>query len=66
MSTTKIILSNSADWEEWNKRFTSQAIANDLLDHVQGKEALLRKPVAPQASKASDSRFPPKGSIDYD
>ena len=47
MSTTKIILSNSADWEEWNKRFTSQAIANDLLDHVQGKEALLRKPVKP-------------------
>jgi hypothetical protein len=47
MSTTKIVLSNSADWEEWNKRFTSQAIANDLLDHVQGKEALLRKPVKP-------------------
>jgi hypothetical protein len=46
-STTKTILATSANWDEWNKRFIGQAISNDLLDHVQGKENLLSKPKEP-------------------
>jgi hypothetical protein len=45
--TTKIILTTSADWEEWNKRFMSQVIMYDLLRHIQGDENLLSKPIRP-------------------
>ena len=47
VASTKTILATSANWEEWNDRFISQAIMHDLLDHVQGTENLLRKPVKP-------------------
>jgi hypothetical protein len=47
MATTKIILTTSADWEEWNKRFMSQVIMYDLLRHIQGDENLLSKPIRP-------------------
>jgi hypothetical protein len=47
MATTKIILTTSADWEEWNKRFMSQVIMYDLLRHIQGNENLLSKPIRP-------------------
>jgi hypothetical protein len=45
--TTKTILTTSANWEDWNDRFINQAIMHDLLDHVQGTETLLRKPLKP-------------------
>jgi hypothetical protein len=45
MASTKTILTSSANWEGWNDRFISQAIMYSLLDHVQGKENLLCKPV---------------------
>ena len=47
MASTKIILTTSADWEEWNKRFITQAVMYDLLGHVQGKETLITKPTEP-------------------
>jgi len=47
MATTKIILTTSADWEEWNKRFMNQVIMYDLLRHIQGDENLLSKPIRP-------------------
>ena len=46
---TKIVLTTSADWEEWNKRFISQTVMYDLLGHgqVQGNETLLSNPIRP-------------------
>ena len=46
-SSTKTILTSSANWDDWNDRFVSQAIMYDLLGHVQGKENLLPKAVKP-------------------
>ena len=45
--TTKTILTTSADWEDWNERFISQAVACDLQGYIQGKEQLLSKPTEP-------------------
>jgi hypothetical protein len=46
-STTKTILTSSANWEDWNDRFVSQAIMYDLLGHIQGRDHILPKPVRP-------------------
>jgi hypothetical protein len=46
-SSTKTILTSSANWDDWNDRFVSQAIMYDLLGHVQGKENLLSKAMKP-------------------
>ena len=47
-TTTKTILTTSADWEDWNERFISQAVACDLQGYIQGKEQLLSKPAEPK------------------
>ena len=46
-TTTKTILTTSADWEDWNERFISQAVMCDLYGYIQGKEQLLSKPAEP-------------------
>jgi hypothetical protein len=46
-SSTKTILTSSANWDDWNDRFVSQAIMYESLGHVQGKENLLPKAVKP-------------------
>lgn len=46
-SNVKVILINSATWEDWNERFQTQAIMYDLLKYVQGKEDLISKPKRP-------------------
>ena len=47
VATTKTILTNSADWEDWNERFIGQAVMYDLLGYIQEKENLLSKPIEP-------------------
>ena len=43
----KTILTNSATWEDWNERCLGQANMYRLLDHIQGKENLVIKPLKP-------------------
>ena len=62
-TTTKTILTTSADWEDWNERFISQAVACDLQGYIQGKEQLLSKPAEPKLTDyAQKTRLTTAGS----
>jgi hypothetical protein len=57
-ATNKIILSNSATWEDWNERCLAQANMYRLLDYIQGKEDLLPKPTKPSMANYPQKRRP--------
>jgi hypothetical protein len=47
IAMNKIILTNSATWEDWNERCLGQANMYRLLDHIQGREDSVTKPGKP-------------------
>jgi hypothetical protein len=54
-AANKIVLTNSATWEDWNERYLGQANMYRQLGHIQGKEPLVAKPL-----KLSMAEYPHK------